>query len=530
MTDANDPRRDRPDHEGRDPRHDDDSNDAGRPDEADRADQGEAPYGSQVPTQQPPAVDFGSDAPTQQQPAVDFGSDAPTQQQPAVDFGSDAPTQQAPVADADDRPVVAEARDTRTTSDEEALPDSVPAEYVPGDTAADRTGPSDGAAPSDDTDRRDSDRNDTEVLSESDRDAASTDRDAASTDRDASSTDRDATSTDRPTEAIPMVAPSEPAPRAWSASSDGNRRPLHDDEALRAAEAARAGDPATGDRGDDTATAASATAATGASSSGHEPWVDDRSDAERDAVDRAAADRQPSFGQDAPTVVAPAAAAAGGAAAGAASGRDTDSHAYPLVKDSGIDHVSVRRELLAQQKEEFGGIRFGAGLLGWFAATGFGLVMITIFGGVLAAWGGVASGSTAMADLRTFTTDNADALALTSGIVVLAIIFFGYLIGGYTASRIARFSGFKQGLATWLWGVVITIVLAVVVGVVGTQSGDSSSPNPFVPSMDDLQSSSVAGLIGLGAVVVLSFGGAVLGGVLGQRYHRKVDRFYAEDE
>jgi len=65
MTDANDPRRDRPDHEGRDPRHDDDSNDAGRPDEADRADQGEAPYGSQVPTQQPPAVDFGSDAPTQ---------------------------------------------------------------------------------------------------------------------------------------------------------------------------------------------------------------------------------------------------------------------------------------------------------------------------------------------------------------------------------------------------------------------------------------------------------------------------------
>lgn len=515
MTDANDPRRDRPDHEGRDPQHDDASNDTGRLDETDQAD---APYGSQVPTQQPPAVDFDSDAPTQQQPAVDFGSDAPTQQQPAVDFGSDAPTRQAPVADADDRPVVAEARDTRATSDEEALPESVPAEYVPGDTA------SDGASSSD------ADRNDTEVLSESDRDAASTDREAASTDHDATSADREAAPADRPTEAVPMVAPSEPAQRAWSASTDGSRRPLHDDEALRAAEAARAGDPATGDRGDDTPTAASATAATGASSSGHEAWVDDRSDAERDAADRAAAERQPSFGQDAPTVVAPAAAAAGGAAAGAAAGRDTGSHAYPLVKDSGIDHVSVRRELLAQQKEEFGGIRFGAGLLGWFAATGFGLVMITIFGGVLAAWGGVAAGSTAMADLRTFTDDNADVLALTSGIVLLAIIFFGYLIGGYTASRIARFSGFKQGLATWLWGLVITIVLAVVVGVVGTQAGDSSSPNPFVPSMDDLQSSSLAGLIGLALVVVLSFGGAVLGGLLGQRYHRKVDRFYAEDE
>ena len=490
MTDANDPRRDRPDHEGRDPRHGDE-NDAPRSDET--GESTEVPYGSEVPTQQPPAVDFGGDA--------------PTQQQPAVDFGSDAPTQQAPIADAEDRPVVAESRATGDASgapapsDEEALPESVPAEYVPGDTASDRPADADAST--------DADGRDTEVLSESDRDAASA---------------------GRPTEAIPMVAPTEPAQRAWSASSEGTRRPLHDDEALRAAEAARAGDPATGDRGDDTATAASAAAATGASSSSHDGWVDDRSDAERDATDRAAAERQPSFGQDAPTAVAPTATAAGGAAAGAAAGRDTGSHAYPLIKDSGIDHVSVRRELLAQQKEEFGGIRFGAGLLGWFAATGFGLVMITIFGGVLAAWGGVASGSTAMTDLRSFTADNADVLALTSGIVVLAIIFFGYLVGGYTASRIARFSGFKQGLATWLWGVVITIVLAIVVGVVGTQSGDSSSPNPFVPSMDDLQSSSLAGLIGLALVVVLSFAGAVLGGLLGQRYHRKVDRFFSEQD
>ena len=515
MTDANDPRRDRPDHEGRDPQHGDDTTDAPRLDENGDpvVEQGEVPYGSAVPTQQPPAVDFGGGAPTQQQPAVDFGSDA-REQQSAVDFGSDAREQQAPIADGEDRPVVAatQAAPAGGTpgADGDALPETVPSEYSPAGTGTD----DDRDSRADADDRADADSRDTEVLSESDRDAASG---------------------GRPTEAIPMVAPTEPAQRAWSASTgDGPRRPLHDDEALRAAEAARAGDPATGDRGDDATTATTAAAATGASSSSREDWVDDRSDAERDAADRAAADRQPSFGQaspgqDAPTAVAPTAAAAGGAATGAAAGRDTGSHAYPLIKDSGIDHVSVRRELLAQQKEEFGGIRFGAGLLGWLAATGFGVVMITIFGGVLAAWGGVASGSTAMDDLRTFTTDNADVLGLTSGIVVLAIIFFGYLIGGYTASRIARFSGFKQGLATWLWGLVITIVLAIVVGIVGTQAGDSSSPNPFVPSMGDLQDASLAGIIGLALVVVLSFAGAVLGGLLGQRYHRKVDRFISDE-
>ena len=134
------------------------------------------------------------------------------------------------------------------------------------------------------------------------------------------------------------------------------------------------------------------------------------------------------------------------------------------------------------------------------------------------------------ATLRSTLEDQGTVLSLVMGIGVLVIVFVGYLVGGYTASRVARFSGFKQGLATWLWGLVITIVVIVVVGIVAVQTGDQSAPNSMVPTVDDLTSMSVESLVFLGLLLVLSFVGAVLGGVLGQRWHRRVDRFIPEHQ
>jgi hypothetical protein len=52
----------------------------------------------------------------------------------------------------------------------------------------------------------------------------------------------------------------------------------------------------------------------------------------------------------------------------------------------------------------------------------------------------------------------------------------------------------------------------------------------MVPTVDDLTSMSVESLIFLGLVLVLSLLGALLGGVLGQRWHRRVDRFIPEHQ
>ena len=386
------------------------------------------------------------------------------------------------------------------------------------------------------------DRDGGDVRDGSDRDVRDRDGDVRDGDRDGSDRDgeteviepvpadardddgtRDTRDADAPTAAVPpMVAPTAPPARAWSATSgdDNQRRTLHDDEALRAAEASR------GDHGD--------------ASDRDRTVGDDRTDrTDRDG--------------DAPTVVAPIASdptrASSAAEHGSRSRDDAPTVAgptqgsasypaqpgtgsYPLVADGGINHVAVRRDLLTQQKEEFSGIRFGAGLLGWFAATGFGFVIMAIYGGIVGAWVAASAdgSSNAFTGMQRFATDNGDVLSIVTAVVVLAVVFFGYLIGGFTASRVARFSGFKQGLATWLWGVVVGLILAVVAYVSLGADFSSLGGATAADGATDASAMSIESIVFIGLVVVLSFVGAVLGGLLGQRWHRKVDRFIPSDQ
>jgi hypothetical protein len=55
-----------------------------------------------------------------------------------------------------------------------------------------------------------------------------------------------------------------------------------------------------------------------------------------------------------------------------------------------------------------------------------------------------------------------------------------YYCGGYVAGRMARFDGLKQGVAVWLWTIIIATVLTIVGLIAGTRadvlSGHNSVP------------------------------------------------------
>ena len=108
-------------------------------------------------------------------------------------------------------------------------------------------------------------------------------------------------------------------------------------------------------------------------------------------------------------------------------------------------------------------------------------------------------------------------------IALLVILFIAYFVGGYVAGRMARFNGAKQGLAVWLWAVVIAIVLTVIGLIAGQQTDITSQINlPTIPvSSGDL---TVGGLIGLAIVLVVTLIAAILGGLSGMRFHRRVDK------
>jgi len=91
------------------------------------------------------------------------------------------------------------------------------------------------------------------------------------------------------------------------------------------------------------------------------------------------------------------------------------------------------------------------------------------------------------------------------------------------AGRMARFNGAKQGLAVWLWGVLMVLVIASVAAIAGAQYDVFARLNlPRLP-VNEGQVTTV-GLITIGAAILAALIGAVLGGLAGMRFHRKVDK------
>lgn len=96
--------------------------------------------------------------------------------------------------------------------------------------------------------------------------------------------------------------------------------------------------------------------------------------------------------------------------------------------------------------------------------------------------------------------------------------------GGYVAGRMARFDGVKQGVAVWLWALVIAVLVAVLGFVAGDQFNILGQLNSFPRLPVNEGDLTTGGIIALVAVAVVSLIGAILGGLAGMRFHRMVDR------
>jgi hypothetical protein len=164
-----------------------------------------------------------------------------------------------------------------------------------------------------------------------------------------------------------------------------------------------------------------------------------------------------------------------------------------------------------------GGIRWGSAFFGWVTATG----MAALLAGLVAV-AGAAAGlvNPEAAEPAAAQTIAARTMGLAGAAVLLAIIFVGYYCGGYVAGRMARFSGARQGVAVWLWTLLVAVIGAVIATVTGAIAG---------PRIDELFPmnggvlSTAAAAFAVG-VLVVTLVGAVLGGIAGMRYHRRVDR------
>jgi hypothetical protein len=198
--------------------------------------------------------------------------------------------------------------------------------------------------------------------------------------------------------------------------------------------------------------------------------------------------------------------------------RDAAGDAVPVDRTR-----TLRDDVLERERSEFGGMKFGSAFFGWLTATGTGVLLTALVAAAGAAVGlGAAGGSAKNAADQ--ANANAPTVGLIGAIVLAVILLVAYFCGGYVAGRMARFDGVKQGIAVWLWAVIIAVVIAVVGLIFGSRYNILGNLNSFPRIPLNEGSLTITGVVTAIIVAIVSLGGAILGGISGVRYHRRVDR------
>lgn len=198
-----------------------------------------------------------------------------------------------------------------------------------------------------------------------------------------------------------------------------------------------------------------------------------------------------------------------------------------VTRGRNVDRVGPgigRAEVVRRQREAYGGIKFGSCFFGWLTATGTAVLLTAL---VAAAGLGVGLAQNVTANQA---SQNQQSLGLAGAIALVVISFIAYICGGYVAGRMARFNGVRQGIGVWLWAIVIAIILGVIGLIAGNRYNVLDRMNSFPRLPVNGGTLTASGIVLAAALVLVALIGAVLGGLLGMRFHRRVDRVGLEPD
>jgi MFS family permease len=192
-----------------------------------------------------------------------------------------------------------------------------------------------------------------------------------------------------------------------------------------------------------------------------------------------------------------------------------DRTAARKVDSNGVDEARVGVDR-GRQREEFGGFNWGSAFFGWLVAVG-----ITALLTALLSAAGAAIGLTQLSGSE--ARSSADTISIIGAVLLILVLVIGYYAGGYVAGRMSRFDGGRQGLAVWLIGLAVTVILAALGAIAGSKYNLLGQLNlPRIPV--DEGSLATGAAVTLAIVLIATVLAAIAGAKVGERYHRKVDR------
>ena len=173
-------------------------------------------------------------------------------------------------------------------------------------------------------------------------------------------------------------------------------------------------------------------------------------------------------------------------------------------------NTETARRLRARQHDEFGGINWGSAFFGWLVTVGMAAILIGLLSAAGAAFG--------LSDVN-----DTETIGVAGGILLVLVLAAAYYCGGYVSGRMSRFDGGRQGIAVWVLGLAVTLMLALAGTLFGAEYNVFEQLNlPHVPV--DEGSLTAGAAVALVGVVVVTLGAAMGGGMVGERFHHRVDR------
>lgn len=169
--------------------------------------------------------------------------------------------------------------------------------------------------------------------------------------------------------------------------------------------------------------------------------------------------------------------------------------------------------------EARGGVAFGPIATGVVVAFGAMFLLSAVIGGTLAGldyWEGLEAGEITQ-------------VGIGAGIALIVAQFFSYLWGGYTAGRMGRGAGVANGLLVPLAAIVVALV---VIGIAAALGARANLNLPFTTTQLPLQDQTLLNWgigFSIASLVVMFLGGAI-GGMLGTRWHSKLERHAYDTE
>jgi MFS family permease len=188
--------------------------------------------------------------------------------------------------------------------------------------------------------------------------------------------------------------------------------------------------------------------------------------------------------------------------------KSEDGNVGPVrIESSGSRAVTDRGEYDAQRAQPvvaYRGLDVPATLAGMLAALGCLILLAGLLGAALGAIG-----------YQVGLKGNQDELSIGALVAGMVVLFLAFLIGGWTAARIARHHGPRHGLVTVLWFVLLAALFAVLGALFGSAYNvfESLDLPQWFSSTTLTVGAIISGIVALVAMLLAGW----LGGKVGDR-------------